>query len=220
VRRGAVVALVTVLALIVLAVVGDRAAVAVAQNKVSEQVAAELPGARDVSTSIEGFPALTQVLRGSLDHLVVTASDVPTERGTLDSVVVDLYGVSTSEPRTADRIEATAVVPLAMLKSQLGDSWELSVDGDALKAEFTGAVSASATVVPVVTDGRITLDLRSFSLLGLEVSGDSVPDFVTSALNDMVGSVGELPFGLTPTSATVTPQGVVVAASGADVPLE
>ena len=188
-RRGAVVALVTVLALIVLAVVGDRAAVAVAQNKVSEQVAAELPGARDVSTSIEGFPALTQVLRGSLDHLVVTASDVPTERGTLDSVVVDLYGVSTSEPRTADRIEATAVVPLAMLKSQLGDSWELSVDGDALKAEFTGAVSASATVVPVVTDGRITLDLRSFSLLGLEVSGDSVPDFVTSALNDMVGSV-------------------------------
>lgn len=219
-RRGAVVALVSVLALIVLAVVGDRAAVAVAQNKVSEQVAAELPGARDVSTSIEGFPALTQVLRGSLDHVVVTASDVPTERGTLDSVVVDLYGVSTSEPRTADRIEATAVVPLAMLKSQLGDSWELSVDGDALKAEFTGAVSASATVVPVVTDGRITLDLRSFSLLGLEVSGESVPDFVTSALNDMVGSVGELPFGLTPTSATVTPQGVVVTASGADVPLE
>jgi hypothetical protein len=220
VRRGPVIALVALLALVVLAVIGDRAAVAVAQSTVSERVAAELPGATDVSTSIEGFPALTQVLRGSLDHVVVTAADVPTDRGTLDSVVVDLYGVSTSSPRTADRIEATAVVPLDMLQAQLGDSWELSVDGDALTAEFTGTVSASATVVPVVADGRITLDLRSFSLLGLEVSGDSVPDFVTSALNDMVGSVGELPFGLTPTSTTVTPEGVVVAASGTDVPLE
>lgn len=219
-RRGVVIALVSLLVVVVLAVVGDRAAVALAQSKVSEQVAAELPGATDVTTSIEGFPALTQVLRGSLDHVVVTAADVPTDRGTLDSVVVDLYGVSTSSPRTADRIEATAVVPLAVLQAQLGDSWALTVEGDALKAEFTGAVSASATVVPVVADGRITLDLRSFSLLGLEVSGDNVPDFVTSALNDMVGSVGELPFGLTPTSATVTPDGVVVEAAGTDVSLE
>lgn len=219
-RRGAVVALVTVLVLVVLAVVGDRVAVAVAQGRISEQVAAELPGARDVTTSIEGFPALTQVLRGSLDHVVVTAADVPTERGTLDSVAVDLYDVSTSAPRTAARVEATAVVPLEMLQAQLGDSWKLSIDGDALRAEFTGAVSASATVVPTVRDGAISLDLRSFSLLGLEVSGDNVPDFVTSALNDMVGSVGELPFGLTPTGATVTGAGVVVTASGTDVPLE
>ena len=219
-RRGAVIAVVAVVVLVVLAVVGDRAAVAVAQSKVSEQVAAELPGARDVSTSIEGFPALTQVLRGSLDHVVVTASDVPTEQGTLDSVVVDLYDVTTSSPRTAGTVEATALVPLSMLQSQLGDSWELSVQGDALKAEFTGAVSASATVVPTVVDGRITLDLRSFSLLGLEVSGDNVPDFVTSALNDLVGSLGELPFGLTPTGVAVTPQGAEVTASGSDVVLE
>lgn len=218
-RRGAVVAVVAVLVLLVIAVVGDRAAVAVAQSKVSEQVAAELPGARDVSTTITGFPALTQVLRGSLDHVVVTASDVPTEQGTLDSVVVDLYDVTTSAPRTAGTVEATAVVPLALLDERLGDSWDLSVDGDALKAEFTGAVSASATVVPVVADGRITLDLRSFSLLGLEVSGDNVPDFVTAALNDMVGSVGDLPFGLTPAAVTVTPQGVEVVARGSDVPL-
>ncbi|MGE0818947.1 MAG: DUF2993 domain-containing protein [Candidatus Nanopelagicales bacterium] len=218
-RRGAVVAVVAVLVLVVLAVVGDRAAVAVAQSKVSEQVSAELPGARDVTTTITGFPALTQVLRGSLDHVVVTARDVPTERGTLDSVVVDLYDVTTSAPRTAGTVEATAVVPLALLHEGLGDSWDLSVVGDALKAEFTGAVYASATVVPVVSDGRISLDLRSFSLLGLEVSGDSVPEFVTRALNDMVGTVGDLPFGLTPTAVTVTPQGVEVVARGTDVPL-
>ena len=219
-RRGAVIAVVVVLVLAVLAVGADRAAVAVAERTVAERVAAELPGATDVTTSIEGFPALTQVVRGSLDHVTVTATDVPTEQGTLDSVVVDLYDVTTSSPRTASSVEATAVVPLAVLAEQLGDSWELAVDGDALTASFTGAVSASATVVPVVTDGRITLDLRTFSLLGLEVSGDNVPDFVTEALNDMVGSVGDLPFGLTPTEVTVIPTGVQVRAEGTAVPLE
>jgi hypothetical protein len=75
-------------------------------------------------------------------------------------------------------------------------------------------------VTPVVTDGAITLDLRTLALAGVEVSGDSVPDFVKEALNRMVGSVGELPFGLTPSTATVTAGGVTVTATGTDVPLE
>jgi hypothetical protein len=219
VKRGGVIALVVLLVLGVLAVVADRVAVGVAERTVSERVQAELPGATDVTTSIEGFPAITQVVGGSLDHVTVTAREVPTEKGTLDAVVVDLYDVSTSAPRTAGTVRATADVPLSTLQGQLGDSWQLSVQEDALKAEFAGALPISATVTPVVADGAITLDLRTLALAGVEVSGDSVPDFVKEALNRMVGSVGELPFGLTPSTATVTPGGVTVTATGTNVPL-
>lgn len=219
-KRGGVVALVVLLVLGVLAVAADRVAVGVAERTVSERVRAELPGATDVTTSIEGFPALTQVARGSLDHVTVTANDVATEQGALDAVVVDLYAVSTSAPRTAQTVRATADVPLSTLQAQLGDSWQLSVEGDALRAEFTGALPIAATVVPTVSGGVLSLDLRTLSLAGVEVSGDRVPDFVKEALNRMVGSVGDLPFGLTPTTVTVTAGGVTVTADGTDVPLE
>jgi hypothetical protein len=220
VKKGAAVAAVVALVLAVLAVVADRVAVGVGERAVSERVRAELPGATDVTTSIQGFPALTQVVGGSLDHVTVTARDVATEKGTLDSVVVDLYDVSTSSPRTARTVSATALVPLSALQAQIGDSWQISVEGGSLRADSTGALPISATVTPVVEGGVITLDLQTLSLAGVEVSGDRVPDFVKEALNRMVGSVGDLPFGLTPSGVTVTPDGVTVTAAGANVSLE
>lgn len=219
-RKGVTVAAIVALVLAVVGIAADRVAVGVAERAVSERVQAELPGATDVTTSIEGFPALTQVVCGSLDHVTVTARKVGTEKGTLDSVVVDLYDVSTSSPRTARTVRATAEVPLAVLQAQLGDSWLIAVEGDALRADFAGALPISATVTPAVQGGAITLDLRTLSLAGVEVSGDQVPDFVEEALNRMVGSVGALPFGLAPTGTTVTPDGVMVTASGTDVSLE
>jgi hypothetical protein len=204
-----------------LLVVGDRAAVAVAQNQVTEAVERELPGATGVSTTIHGFPAVTQVIGGSLDHVTVTASDVASEAGTVDSVVVDLYGVSTGTPRTADTVDASAVVPLSTLQAQLGDGWEISVEGQSLRAKSTGALPVEATVVPTVTDGQVGVEFQTFTLLGVEVAADKVPEFVTTALKGMIGDVStDLPFGLAPTSVEVVPEGVAVSAKGTDVPLQ
>jgi hypothetical protein len=219
VKRIVTVLVAVVVVLLVLGVVADRGAVAVAQNQISEQIARELPGAGSVQTDIGGFPVLTQVARGTLDEVTVRLDDVPTEQGMLDSVTVVLSDVATAEPRTAGTVVATAVVPLSTLQAQLGDSWAVSVDGDALAVEFTGAVPVEAAVVPVVRDGAITVDLRSITLLGVEIQGDSVPGFVTDALNSMVGSFGSLPFGLVPESVLVTASGVEVVATGSDVDL-
>jgi hypothetical protein len=208
-----------VLGLLVLGVVADRGAVAYAQSQISDQVQKEMPGASSVDTQIEGFPVLTQVARGSLDQVTVRMEDVPTEQGTLDSVTVVLNDVTTSAPRIAQSVEARAVVPLSTLQPRLGDSWTISVEGDALKVAFTGAVQVEALVVPVVKDGAVTVDLRSVTLLGVEIQGDSVPGFVTDALRSMVSSFTELPFGLTPQSVAVTPAGVEVVATGTDVDL-
>jgi hypothetical protein len=219
VKKALTIVAIVLAVLVGLGVVADRGAVAVAQNAISDRVQQELPGAASVETEIDGFPVLTQAARGSLDHVTVRMREVPTEQGTLDSVTVDLYDVTTGEPRTAGRIEARAVVPLDVLQAQIGDSWEVAVDGDALTASFTGAVPVEATVVPVVRDGAITVDIRSISLLGVDIAGDSIPGFVTEALQGLIGSIGPLPFDLTPDSVVVTEFGVEVAASGTDVAL-
>mgnify|MGYP003349598245 CR=1 FL=1 len=44
------------------------------------------------------------------------------------------------------------------------------------------AFAVAATVVPTVTDGTIGVEFRTFTLLGVEVPADKVPDFVTNAL--------------------------------------
>ena len=90
-----------------------------------------------------------------------------------------------------------------------------------LRAKSTGALPVEATVVPTVTDGTVGVEFRTFTLLGVEVSADKVPDFVTNALKSMIGDVStELPFGLKPTAVAVVPSGVSISATGDDVALQ
>lgn len=208
--------------LAVLGVVADRVAVSAAQGTISERVAAEMSGATGVTTEIHGVPVLTQVATGSLDHVTVTAAEVPASGLTLDDVVVDLYGVSTSSPRTADSVQATADVSTAQLQSRLGEGWTVKVDGDGLLAstQALGLLSVEARVVPAVREGRLALDLDRVRVLGVEVSGEAVPDAVHERIDALVGSIGGLPLGLSLTDVQVTPEGVTLVASGTDVELE
>lgn len=208
--------------LAVLGVVADRVAVSAAQGTISERVAAEMSGATGVTTEIHGVPVLTQVARGSLDHVTVRADEVPASGVTLHDVVVELRGVSTTSPRTAQTVDATASLTTAQLQARLGDGWTVTTDGDALVAstQALGVLSVEARVVPAVRDGKLALDLDRVTVLGVEVSGDSVPSAVTERINALVSSVGGLPLGLSLTDATVTPTGVTLSASGTDVVLQ
>ncbi|MFN8157347.1 MAG: DUF2993 domain-containing protein [Candidatus Nanopelagicales bacterium] len=208
--------------LLVLGVVGDRVADSVAERTISERVAAELSGASGVTTQIHGVPVLTQVAKGSLDHVTVTADSVPASGVALDDVVVELYGVSTSSPRTADTVEATASVTTQQLQSKLGDGWTVKVDGDALVAstQALGLLSVEARVIPAVRDGKLALDLDKVSVLGVDVSGDSIPSAVHERIDALVSSMGGLPLGLSLTGVDVTPTGVTLQASGTDVVLQ
>lgn len=208
--------------LVVLGVVGDRVAASIAERTISERVAADLSGATGVQTQIHGVPVLTQVATGSLDHVTVTAGSVPADGLTLDDVTVELYGVSTGSPRTADSVDVTASVSTAQLQAKLGDGWTLRADGDGLVAstQALGLLPVEARVVPTVKDGKLGLDLDKVTVLGAEVSGDSVPSAVHQRIDALVGSVGDLPLGLTLTGAQVTPTGVTLHATGTDVPLQ
>jgi hypothetical protein len=221
VRKLAVVVSVLALVLVVLGVVADRAVAAVAERTISDRIAESVTGASSVSTSIAGLPVLTQVARGSLDHVTVTVSDLATGTGpTIGSAVVDLYAVSTSSPRTAQRVEATADISTAELQKALGESWTIAPDGDAFAVRWTGGLELAARIVPAVRDGRLALDLESVTILGVSVDGSLVPAVVTDRVAAVASSMADLPFGLVASSVAVTPHGVRLVATGTDVDLE
>jgi hypothetical protein len=221
VRKAAIVVAVLGVLLVVLGIGADRAVAAVAERTISDRVAQSVPGATSVETTIHGVPILTQVLRGSLDHVTVTLHGVPSGSGpTIESAVVELYDVSTSSPRTAARVAVTAEITTAELQRVLGDAWRIEPDGDAFAVEWTGGLPVRARVVPVVRDGKLALDLESVTVLGVRVDGSAVPAAVTDQLAALAGSVGTLPLGLVPASVTVTPRGVELVATGTDVDLE
>jgi hypothetical protein len=220
-KKVAIVAGILVALLAVIGVGVDRAAAAVVERTVSERIGAELGGSGAVSTQVHGVPLVTQALRGSLDHVSVQMTDVPaTAELTLDRVDVELYGVSTSEPRTADTVDAVATLSTEQLQGVLGDTWTVRTDGTDLVVSVANGLPAEARVTPGVRDGAVVLDLASVSVLGLEVSGDSVPGAIRDRVSALAGSVGDLPFGLVPESVVVTPTGLELRATGTDVDLE
>jgi hypothetical protein len=151
----------------------------------------------------------------------VRLTDVAVEAGvTLDAVDVELYGVSTTSPRTAARVEATATLGTEDLQAKLGESWTVESRSGALVVSSSSGLPVEATVTPVVRDGAIAFDLDSVSVFGFEVSGDRVPDVVKERIAALTGSIGALPLGLVPTAISVTDTGVVLRAEGTDVPLE
>lgn len=220
-KKAAIVVGILVALLAVIGVGVDRAAAAVVERTVSERIGAELGGSGAVSTQVHGVPLVTQALRGSLDHVSVQMTDVPaTAELTLDTVDVELYGVSTAEPRTADSVEALATLSTEQLQGVLGDTWTVRTDGTDLVVSVANGLPAEARVTPGVRDGAVVLDLVSVSVLGLEVSGDSVPAVIRDRVSALAGSVGDLPFGLVPESVVVTPTGLELRATGTDVDLE
>jgi hypothetical protein len=216
---GIVLGLLAVVAVVAVGV--DRVAANVIERTVSERIATEVGGSGSVATQVHGVPLLTQAATGSLDHVSVQMTDVPaTPDLTLDRVDVELYGVSTSSPRTAQTVDAVASLSTEALQAALGDTWTVRPEGSDLVVSVANGLPAEARVTPSVRDGALALDLASVSVLGIEVSGDSIPASIKERVSALAGSVGELPFGLVPQSVVVTPTGLDVRATGADVDLE
>ncbi|MFN8167804.1 MAG: DUF2993 domain-containing protein [Candidatus Nanopelagicales bacterium] len=207
--------------LVVAVVVVDRAGAAIVERQVSQSISSEVAGVGSVDTQVHGVPLITQALGGSLDHVTVDLTDVPaTEKLTLDTVQVELYDVTTTSPRTAAKVDAVATLGPQALAAELGDAWKVSTADGALVISLASGLPAEARIVPTVRDGAIALDLQSVNVLGIEVSGDSIPDVVKNAVSGLAGSIGKLPLGLEPQSIAVTPAGLELRATGTDVDLE
>jgi hypothetical protein len=212
--------LVVVLLLLGLAVVADRVAVGVAEDKVAEQVAAK-GGLRGRPTvDITGFPFLTQAVRGRYDdvRIALTADQLGQPAGTradiaLHGVHVPLSSVLSGSVGKVpvDRIDGTATLSYALLSAQLGGDSTVRAEGDALQitktVELLGqTIPLTATGTVALQDNRLVIDVQKAAGAGVDL-----PGFLVSRASDLLDlryDVPALPFGLQLTGVSPAEDGV------------
>jgi hypothetical protein len=237
-RRGLTVLLVLVLLLAGVLVAADRGAAWYAERRLATQAAdwAARSGARagtQPEARVEGFPFLDQVARGRYDGVVITVRNVGT--GGLIASRLDLHLIGVHLPLSdltagnlsgarADRVTATARIPLAEFQTALGPRGvTLRVQGGRLRVEvpfeIAGYKSTVSGLANVEADGG-KLRLR---LSDLTAAGSDLPQSAADAISRELAGIIEapkLPYGLRLDQVRVTPAGLVATASGRNVVLE
>jgi hypothetical protein len=223
--------LVVVLLLLGLAVVADRVAVGVAEDRVGGELATKggLQGTPEVD--IAGFPFLTQAIGGRYDEVRIslTAEELGQPAGTEADVV--LHGVhvplssvlsgSVSEV-PVDRIDGTATLSYALLSAQLGGDSTLRPEGDGLR--ITKTVELLGQTIPLTAVGTVALDGNQLVIDVEEAAGAGVdlPEFLVTRASDLLDlryDVPALPFGLQLTDVQPVEDGVHVQVAAQDTVL-
>lgn len=201
---------VTLVIVLVLLVVADRVANAVAENQMASQIQQSgFPAKPHVS--IEGFPFFTQLLGHDFRTVDISASDVtegPLEIASMRATLHGLHPNGGFNGATIDSIDGTALITFSALASAGGipQGITLGPDGDdpsEIKATINLAI-ISDTVVAKVTK-------RSASEFNVSVvSAGGVPSSILGSLANFNVSVPKLPAGVAISSVSVTQQGVLV----------
>jgi len=212
--------LVVLLLLLGLAVLADRVALGVAEDRVATELAAKggLQGSPDVE--IAGFPFLTQALGGRYDdvRISLTAEELGQPAGTradiaLHGVEVPLSSVLSGSlgEVPVERIDGTATLSYALISDQLGSDTELIREGDGLR--ITRTVEVLGQSLRLTAAGQVTLEGNDLVVDVEEAAGAGidVPDFLLERAADLLDlryTVPALPFGLQLTSVTPAEDGV------------
>ncbi|QGQ18130.1 DUF2993 domain-containing protein [Cellulomonas sp. JZ18] len=223
-RRALTGTVVTLVVVAGAAVVADRVAVGVAEDRAADVVTEQLDVSGRPEVTIHGFPFLTQLLGRSLDDVDAAADGITLEGVDATDVRVHARDVGLVAPYTVGDARVEATLPPASLERVLADRTgldvTLTVDGDALRAsgEVLG-LDLSAALVPRVEDGTLLVDLADVALGERRLDVADLPGGLGRAVSDVPVPVEGLPDGVVLTSAAVVPDGVRVSARGTDVVL-
>jgi hypothetical protein len=223
--------LVVLLLLLGLAVVADRVAHGIAEDRVATELAAQggLQGTPEVE--ITGFPFLTQAVGGRYDELRIslTAEQLGQPAGTradiaLHGVEVPLSGVLSGsvDQVPVERIDGTATLSYDLLSDQLGPDTELTREGDGLR--ITRTVEILGRSLPLTAAGQVTLEGSDLVVDVGEATGAGVdvPDWLLERAVDLLDlryTVPALPFGLELTDVTPAGDGVEIRVEATDTVL-
>ena len=222
--------LITLVVLLGLAVVADRIAVGVAEDRVAEAIEqrGELGGTPDVS--IDGWPFLTQVVAGDYRDVRIrlSAADLGEPEGTTADVrlnglrvpLSDLVAGSVAEI-PVDRIDGTVTLSYELLSRELGTDTTLVPEGEGLR--LTTTVPVLGYDVPLTAVGTVTLEGQDLVIAVDEaaVAGVDLPAGVVRAATDALDLryAIELPFGLELTGVGPGEDGVLVTGGAVDTVL-
>lgn len=219
--------LIALAVLVVLFVVVDRIAVAVAENKIAGRIATAYGLPAKPGVSIAGFPFFTQVVAGDYQQINVSVSQVQADGVTLHDLTVRLTGVHASVSQvlgggssmvTADQAAGSALVGFSAVGRRLPHGFRLAPDGKDLRVSgrlysFGVHVPILATVALGVSGGGISVTLVSVAVQ----RRIPVPLAGFSHRLRFVVPLGTLPLHLHLTSVHVTPGGLRIGAAARDV---
>jgi hypothetical protein len=222
--------LIALLVLIGRLVGADRVAAHAAEGRIAQAVqsAAALPS--KPSVRVHGFPFVTQAIRGTYDHIDVTANNIfgrtDGGRGSVTTVSFDGVHIPASKALSGDvheirvdhvsghvdvafaDIESASHLPGVTVRAVAGHDDEVSVD----EAVSVAGATVNASVIAHVTLSGNTLTLK---VVGVTVAdGISVPASVLAGLRSHAAfsvRIPGLPAGVKLTAIVVTPDGVVAA---------
>jgi hypothetical protein len=220
--------LVVVAVLLGLALLVDRVAVSVAEDRVGRELATKggLHGTPEVD--ITRFPFLTQALGGRYDEVRIslTAAQLGQPEGTradvaLHGVQVPLSAVLAGSVQEVpvERVDGTATLSYELLATGLDADTTLAREGDGLR--ITRTVELLGQTVPLTAVGQVTLDGNEVVIDVEQAAGAGVelPGFLVGRASDLLDlryAVPALPFGLRLTSVMPAADGVVVGLEATD----
>ncbi len=228
--------IITLVVLIVLLAVADRAAVPIAESQMKAKAAASVAQtstdptvrpAKVTDVSIGGIPFLTQVIFGKYDDLRVAVTDIPTPGPRISEVKARLQGVHVPlwnairdqiKEVPVDKVTADVQITYDDLNAYLvkqnvkvtpvGDGREVRISGK-FDAGLLGIQELSGVTRFGVQNNTLTLiptEILGFRLPGIEIPGIPLP-------------ISGLPFNLQIEKATTGKNGIAVTASATDVVL-
>jgi hypothetical protein len=223
-------ALFSVVVLLILLVIGDRVAVAVAESQIAGQIKSA-DSSINPSVNIKGFPFLTQVVSRNLQEIDISAKDIPAGPVSISSVSAAAKGVhinSSFNGGKVDSISGTAFVSFSSVSSALTAQaggiadLQLSAAGpDKIKASFNILGTTALTATGTVTIKNNQVSVVWDKATGASGSNGGLGDIIGSVLGDNGGSAGptlpnldftipKLPAGLQVKSFSVTQTGLSV----------
>ena len=218
------------LVLLLLLLVGvDRVAEEVAEDRIAQQLTADL--ASEPTVEVGGFPFLTQALRGRYGSIQVSGDT--TQQGVrVAGFDADLEGARVPlrdalGGRVAavpvDRLDGRALLTYADFAAATRvPGLQLAPAGD--KVRVTGPVSVLGQDLTLSAVSAVSLEGSDVVLTAesFEVGGQEVPEAVTAAVSgrlDVRVPVSDLPYGLQLTEVRTSDEGLLLGGTARDVVL-
>jgi hypothetical protein len=219
--------LIVVVVIVALLVALDFAARAVAQNilatKIQQQGLSQKP-----DVTIGGFPFLTQVASKDFKQVTIVASNLAEGPVTITKVDATATGIRlnsySSASGTITGLTGTALISFASLGNTLAQEFGplgSLLNGAGLNLTAAGPSEVRASLNLLVTSGSATWRVTELSgdrLHIVLVGSSGLPRSLLGSIQDLTVQIPKLPLGLTISSVSVTPSGVVGQVSGHDVP--
>jgi hypothetical protein len=211
-RRRWTMTVFTSIVVLVILLIGDRVANAVAENSIADKIQSSgFPA--EPSVTIEGFPFLTQVIAHDIHQIDISASNVPAGPVNITSVEATATGVhlnSSFSGATVDQINGTVFVSfgsLASAGSGTGAGISLSADG-------SDTVKVTAGIGPLSDTELARVSLSGPSQVSVQVLSNGSPlSSVLSSFGSFSFPIPKLPAGLQVKNVAVTPQGLRITAA-------